>query len=72
MADSEYYRMLKENPPKKSKKVGHNGNWSLVYQYLGVTQVVITDKPYALLVSAKKNLELSLIKGKYVIIPYKG
>lgn len=70
MADTEYYQNLRSNPPEKPKKEGHKGNWSLVWQYLGNTQVVIADKPYALLKSKKKNLELSLHKGVYRIIPF--
>lgn len=71
MADSEYYRMLRENPPAKRKKESHKGNWSLIWEYLGQSQVVMADKPYAVLQSVRKRMQASVNKGKLTIVPYK-
>jgi DNA-binding transcriptional MocR family regulator len=56
VADSEYYRSLKENPPPPPKKVGHKGNWSLVLYIGGLSQVLLPDKPYAMCVAKKKDV----------------
>ena len=57
MADAEYYRDLKNNPPKVKKKPKHTGNWSLVLWIGGKVETILADKPYAMCVSRMQVLK---------------
>jgi len=57
MSDSEYYRMLKNNPPKRKEKTKHTGNWSVVVWIGGKIQTILSDKPYAMCVHKKKAIQ---------------
>ena len=69
---SEYYRMLKASPPAPPKKQPHKGNWSLFLHIGGIAQPVLIDKPYALCVERKKQLERdpSVRRGTLKIQPH--
>lgn len=70
---TEYYQSLK-GLPKSSvpKKQGHKGNWSLVLGIGGIVQPVMLDKPYAMCVARKQQLEKDpSLRGKLKIVPFK-
>jgi hypothetical protein len=57
MSDSEYYKRLKEDPPKKKEKPKHKGNWSVIVWVGGKVQTAMSDKPYAMCVHKKKAIQ---------------
>lgn len=55
---AEYYQSLKGyKRPDKPKNAPHKGNWSLVLHIGGTKQTIFVDKPYAMCVAKKKQVE---------------
>ncbi len=75
--DAEYYRDLKENPPKKGRTPARvynpSGLWDLIWQFGGKTETILRGKKYPQCVSTRDSIKRSpnLKNGVLSIIPTK-